>query len=275
MIINNNISSLIASNAISKNEKAMNGSIEKLSSGLRINKAADDAAGLAVSEKMRSQIRSLEVAKRNIQDGISLVQTAEGAMDEVHNMLQRLRELNVQALNGIYTADDKANLNAEAKQLVQQINEIANKTNFNGINLLNAGADVDLQTGIDAGDKITITAIDVKAATILGIDLEADPDNIDNVNISAVGFLATLDTAIQTVATNRATLGAIQNRLEHTLSNVTNYHENLTASESAIRDVDMAKEMANYSSKQVLLQAGMSIASQANQKTQMITKLLG
>ena len=264
MIINNNISSLTATNALSKSESAMNKSIEKLSSGLRINRAADDAAGLAVSEKMRSQIRGLEVAKRNTQDGVSLVQTAEGAMDEIHNMLQRLRELNVQATNGIYTSEDKANLKAETNELLAQIDEIANKSNFNGINLLNGGADIKLQVGINKGDQITISAVNVTTNTL----------GVNALDITSDDSLAKLDKAIQTVSKERATLGAIQNRLEHTLANITSTHENLSAAESRIRDVDMAKEMATYSSKQVLLQAGMSIAAQANQKTSMISKLL-
>ena len=264
MIINNNISSLTATNAIAKNEANMNKSIEKLSSGMRINKAADDAAGLAVSEKMRSQIRGLEVAKRNIQDGVSLVQTAEGALDEVHNMLQRMRELNVQAVNGIYTTEDKANLQAETTALLAQIDEIANKTNFNGVNLLKGGAAIGLQTGLNKGDQISVAAVDATAATL----------GLDALDITSADSLAKLDTAIETISTNRATLGATQNRLEHTLANATNTHENLSAAESRIRDVDMAEEMSNYSAKQVLLQTGMSIAAQANQKTSMITKLM-
>ena len=265
MIINNNISSLTATNAIKRAESSLNSSIEKLSSGLRINKAADDAAGLAVSEKMRSQIRGLDMAKRNIQDGISLVQTAEGAMDEIHNMLQRLRELAVQSANGIYTDTDKDNIQAEADELIAQIDEIANNSNFNGVNLLDGQADIDIQVGVNSGDKITITAVNVTTAEL----------GIDTLDIDDAATLGTLDDAIDKVSTERATLGATQNRLEHTLANVTNTHENLTASESRIRDVDMAAEMSNYSAKNVLLQAGISIAAQANQKTSMVTKLLG
>ena len=265
MIINNNISSLTATNAMKKTEASLNSSIEKLSSGLRINRAADDAAGLAVSEKMRSQINGLEVAKRNIQDGVSLVQTAEGALDEVHNMLQRIRELAVQTSNGIYTSTDKANIKAEADQLIAQIEDIAQKTNFNGVSLLKAGGNIKIQTGVNEADTISIAAVDATTATL----------KLNGLDISATGSLATLDAAINTVSTNRATLGAMQNRLEHTLANVTNNHENLTAAESRIRDVDMATEMSNYSAKNVLLQAGVSVAAQANQKTSMITKLLG
>ena len=265
MIINNNVSSLTATNAIKRAESSLNSSIEKLSSGLRINKAADDAAGLAVSEKMRSQIRGLDMAKRNIQDGISLVQTAEGAMDEIHNMLQRLRELAVQSANGIYTDTDKDNIQAEADELIAQIDEIANNSNFNGVNLLDGQADIDIQVGVNSGDKITITAVNVTTAEL----------GIDTLDIDDAATLGTLDDAIDKVSTERATLGATQNRLEHTLANVTNTHENLTASESRIRDVDMATEMSNYSAKNVLLQAGISVAAQANQKTSMVTKLLG
>ena len=267
MIINHNSSSLTAVNRLSKTEWSMNKSIEKLSSGSRINRAADDAAGLAISEKMRSQIRGLEVAKRNTMDGISLVQTAEGAMDEVHNMLQRLRELNVQATNGIYTSEDKANIQLEANELLAQIDEIANKTTFNGVNLLNDGGDITIQAGVNADDTITITAVDVTVDTGLGLELDED--------IADGATLAKLDAAIDTVSQQRAVLGATQNRFEHVVNNITNAHENLSTAESRIRDVDMAKEMANYSKQQVLMQAGMSVAAQANQKTSMVTKLLG
>ncbi|MGU8834127.1 flagellin N-terminal helical domain-containing protein [Clostridium perfringens] len=265
MIINTNISSLTSTNSLFRNEQAMNKSIEKLSSGLRINRAADDAAGLAVSEKMRSQIRGLEMAKKNAQDGISLVQTAEGAMNEIHDMLQRLRELTVQGTNGIYTTADKANIQAEAEQLLTQIDEIAEKSNFNGINLLNGAGDVELQIGLNADDRITIDAVDVTAATL----------GVDTLDVTNTDSLELLDTAINTVSTERATLGAVQNRLEHTMNSLTNSHENLSAAESRIRDVDMAKEMATYSKYQVLMQSGMSITAQANQKTSLVTKLLG
>ena len=265
MIINTNISSLTSTNNLFRNELAMNKSIEKLSSGLRINRAADDAAGLAVSEKMRSQIRGLDMAKKNAQDGISLVQTAEGAMNEIHDMLQRLRELTVQGTNGIYTTTDQANIQAEADQLLAQIEDIAQKANFNGINLLNAAGNVELQVGINEDDRITITGVDVTTATL----------GVNGLDITDTDSLELIDTAIDTVSTERATLGAVQNRLEHTMNSLMNTHENLSAAESRIRDVDMAKEMATYSKYQVLMQAGMSITAQANQKTNLVTKLLG
>ena len=267
MRINHNLSSLSATNGMAKTELKMNKSIEKLSSGQRINRAADDAAGLAISEKMRAQLSSLEVAKRNVQDGISLVQTAEGAMDEIHSMLNRMRELTVQASNGIYTDEDRENIQLEMDELIAQIDDIANKTNFNGVELLNGAGDIDIQAGINEGDTITLTGVDVTATTL----------KIENLDVSAGiqgGELEAIDEAINTVSAARSTLGASQNRLEHTMNSITNYHENLTAAESRVRDVDMAKEMAEFSKNQALMQAGVSIASQANQKNQMIMNLL-
>ena len=267
MRINHNLSSLSATNGMAKTELKMNKSIEKLSSGQRINRAADDAAGLAISEKMRAQLSSLEVAKRNVQDGISLVQTAEGAMDEIHSMLNRMRELTVQASNGIYTDEDRGNIQLEMAELISQIDDIATKTNFNGVELLKGAGDIEIQAGINEGDTITLTSVDVTANT-LGID------GIDISNGVQGGELEDLDEAINAVSAARSTLGASQNRLEHTMNSITNYHENLTAAESRVRDVDMAKEMAEFSKNQALMQAGVSIASQANQKNQMIMNLL-
>ena len=267
MRINHNLSSLSATNGMAKTELKMNKSIEKLSSGQRINRAADDAAGLAISEKMRAQLSSLEVAKRNVQDGISLVQTAEGAMDEIHSMLNRMRELTVQASNGIYTDEDRGNIQLEIAELISQIDDIANKTNFNGVELLKGGGDIDIQAGIKEGDTITLKEVDVTAATL-------QIDGIDISNGIQGGELESLDDAINAVSVARSTLGASQNRLEHTMNSITNYHENLTAAESRVRDVDMAKEMAEFSKNQALMQAGVSIASQANQKNQMIMNLL-
>ena len=267
MRINHNLSSLSATNGMAKTELKMNKSIEKLSSGQRINRAADDAAGLAISEKMRAQLSSLDVAKRNVQDGISLVQTAEGAMDEVHSMLNRMRELTVQASNGIYTDEDRENIQLEMDELIAQIDDIANKTNFNGVELLKGAGDIEIQAGINEGDTITLTSVDVTAATL----------KIDTIDVSAGivgGELEAIDEAINAVSAARSTLGASQNRLEHTMNSITNYHENLTAAESRVRDVDMAKEMAEFTKNQALMQAGVSIASQANQKNQMIMNLL-
>lgn len=268
MRINNNLSSLAATNGMAKTELKLSKSIEKLSSGQRINRAADDAAGLAISEKMRAQISSFDVAKRNVQDGISLVQTAEGAMDEVANMLNRMRELAVQATNGTYTNADRANIQLEVTELIAQIDAIAGKSNFNGVNLLNGGADIKIQTGINKNDSITISAVDVTTATL----------TVDAIDISteagAGNAIPNIDAAINAVSGHRATLGAVQNRLEHSMNSITNTHENLTAAESRIRDVDMASEMATFSKNQVLMQAGVSIAAQANQKNQMIMNLL-
>ena len=207
MRINNNLSSLAAVNGMAKTEMKMNKSIEKLASGLRINKAADDAAGLAISEKMRSQISSLDVVKRNVQDGISLVQTAEGAMDEIHSMLNRMRELTVQASNGIYTDKDRENIKLEMDELIAQIDDIANKTNFNGVELLNGAGDIEIQAGINEGDTVTLTGVDVTAATL----------KIDSLDVSGGiqgGELEAIDEAINTVSAARSALGASQNRLE-------------------------------------------------------------
>ena len=267
MRINHNLSSLSATNGMAKTELKMNKSIEKLSSGQRINRAADDAAGLAISEKMRAQLSSLEVAKRNVQDGISLVQTAEGAMDEIHSMLNRMRELTVQASNGIYTDEDRANIQLEMGELIAQIDDIANKTNFNGVELLKGAGNIKIQAGIKENDTITLTGVNVTATTL----------KINTIDVSTgvqTGVIKAIDDAINTVSAARSTLGASQNRLEHTMNSITNYHENLTAAESRVRDVDMAKEMAEYSKQQVLMQAGVSIASQANQKNSMIMNLL-
>ena len=265
MVINTNMSSLKINNSMNKAESAMNKSIEKLSSGLRINRAADDAAGLAISEKMKAQIRGYDVAKRNINDGISMVQTAEGAMVEIQDMVQRLRELTVQGTNGTYTSTDTANLQAEANELLAQINEIATKTDFNGVKLLSAtGTTKSIQVGLNAGDVIEIKSVNVKT----------DGLGIDNLDVTNTDSLAKLDKAIDDISKARATLGATQNRLEHTLNNVTNVSENISAAKSRITDADMAKEMAEYTKNQVLVQAGISIASQANQNASLVTQLI-
>lgn len=264
MVINTNMSSINVVNNLAKAEGSMNRAIEKLSSGLRINRAGDDAAGLAIAQKMKTQTRGLEVAKRNCQDGISLVQTAEGAMVEIQDMLQRLKELTIQGVNGIYTSSDTDNLQAEVDQLIEQIGDIADKSDFNGINLLDGNSSISLQIGVNEDDSISIDAID---ATLTKLD-------IDGMKVNQADSLAKLDEAINHISTTRATLGAVQNRLEHTMNSIVNTHENLSAAQSRIMDADMAKEMAEYTKFQVLVQAGVSIASQANQKTSMINQLL-
>jgi flagellin len=239
----------------SKAAKAM----EKLSSGYRINKAADDAAGLAISEKMRAQISGLAQSQRNAQDGVSLVQTAEGSLSEVHSMLNRLRELKVQYDNGTLSTDDKTAISNEATALTNEITAIGTETKFNGSALL-TGSTFDFVVGAE-GEKISTTAV----------TLSTDVGTID---ITASGGLATIDTAIKNVSTSRSQLGAVQNRLEHRLNNLATYQENLVASESRIRDVDMAAEMVNFTKLQILQQAGTSMLAQANQAPQSVLSLL-
>jgi flagellin len=239
----------------SKAAKAM----EKLSSGYRINKAADDAAGLAISEKMRAQITGLAQSQRNAQDGVSLVQTAEGSLAEVHSMLNRLRELKVQYDNGTLSADDKTAIGNEATALTSEITAIGTETKFNGSTLLGGGT-FSFVVGAE-GEKITTSAV----------TLSTDVGTID---ITASGGLTAIDTAIKNVSTSRSQLGAVQNRLEHRLNNLATYQENLVASESRIRDVDMASEMVNFTKLQILQQAGTSMLAQANQAPQSVLSLL-
>jgi flagellin len=233
--------------------------MEKLSSGYRINRAADDAAGLAISEKMRAQIGGLEQSQRNAQDGISLVQTAEGSLAEVHSMLSRLRELKVQYDNGTLSTEDQTAITNEATALTTEITAIGTDTKFNGMALL-TGTAFNFVVGAD-GETVSTT----------GVTLSNDVGTIDLTQATA---LTDIDTAIKSVSTSRATLGAVQNRLEHRLNNLATYQENLVASESRIRDVDMASEMVNFTKLQILQQAGTSMLAQANQAPQGVLSLL-
>jgi flagellin len=239
----------------SKAAKAM----EKLSSGYRVNRAADDAAGLAISEKMRAQIGGLAQAQRNAQDGVSLVQTAEGALNEVHSMLGRIRDLKVQYDNGTLSDDDKTAISNEVTALQDEITAIGTETKFNGEVLL-GGATFDFIVG-SGGEKISTT----------GVTLSSD---VGTITISATDALEDIDAAITAVSESRAQLGAVQNRLEHRLNNLASYQENLVASESRIRDVDMASEMVNFTKLQILQQAGTSMLAQANQAPQSVLSLL-
>jgi flagellin len=256
--------------------------MEKLSSGYRINRAADDAAGLAISEKMRSQIGGLDQAQRNAQDGVSLVQTGEGALNEVHSMLQRVRDLKVQYSNGTIDADDKKAISAEVQQLGKEISDITKNTEFNGIKLLSGGGDVVLQVGAASADTITLTATEMSgtigASGTGGLSEITDVGSATTVAGADAAFsgisLDTIDNAIQNVSTARSTFGAIQNRLEHRLNNLATYQENLVASESRIRDVDMASEMVNFTKLNILQQAGTSMLAQANQAPQNVLSLL-
>ncbi|ADL08326.1 flagellin [Thermosediminibacter oceani] len=270
MRINHNISALNAYRQLTINNTSMQKSLEKLSSGYRINRAGDDAAGLAISEKMRAQIRGLNMAVKNAQDGISLIQTAEGALTETHAILQRMRELAVQAANDTNTVDDRKALQEEVNQLIAEINRIADNTEFNTQKLLDASFTGKVfHIGANIGQSITIGIADMDAAA-LGVDAVA----ITN-QTGANTAISTIDAAIKTVSDERAKLGAYQNRLEHTINNLSVATENLTAAESRIRDVDMAKEMMEFTRQSILNQAATAMLAQANMLPQSVLKLLG
>lgn len=254
--------------------------VEKLSSGLRINRAADDAAGLAISEKMRGQIRGLNQASRNAQDGISMIQTAEGALTETHAMLQRMRELAVQASNDTYEPEDRSKIADELNQLSEEITAITDKTEFNKKNLLGGGLSatnaVYLQVGANQDQKIEFGIANMSAAS-LGVTaasvgtIVADATST-GASISAV--ITTVNNALEKVSAERGKLGSIQNRLEHTINNLDVSAENLQASESRIRDTDMAKEMMNFTRTNILQQAATAMLAQANQAPQNVLQLL-
>jgi flagellin len=259
MIINHNIGALNANRNININSANASKSMEKLSSGQRINRAGDDAAGLSISEKMRGQIRGLDQASSNAQDGISLIQTAEGALNESHAIVQRMRELAVQGSNGtLDEATDNTQIDLEYQELATELTRISSDTEFNGKAILSA----------DSGQTININLKASAAADLLGTVGDLTTAANSQTEIDA------LDTAIETLNTNRATLGATQNRLEHTINNLSNASENLTAAESRIRDVDMAKEMATFSKNNILSQAAQAMMAQANQQPQQVLQLL-
>ena len=274
MRIQHNISALNAHRQLGTNQTGIAKNLEKLSSGYRVNRAGDDAAGLAISEKMRSQIKGLETAQKNAQDGISLVQTAEGALTEVHSMLNRMVELATQSANGTYdNTTDRAALQAEVDSLLSEIDRIADNTNFNGQKLLDGtlsgtAAALTLQVGPSAVETIKV---EVKSMAASGLGVSGLViSNIGSANAS----ISKINTAINTVSTQRANLGAIQNRLEHTISNLGVTAENMTAAESRIRDVDMAKEMMEFTKNNILSQAATSMLAQANQTPQGVLQLL-
>jgi flagellin len=277
--INQNIAAQNAYRNLSVTDGQMSKSLEKLSSGFRINRAADDAAGLAISEGLRSQVGGLKVAVRNAQDGISVVQTAEGALTEVHAILQRVRDLSVQAANDSNNEDTRANINTEVSSLRDELTRISASTNFNGTNLLDgtagAGGDGILTFQVGAGsdgeaNQITVDLSTANVATVA--ENLADLDFTDAT--TAAEAIATIDTEIESVSTARAQLGAYQNRLEHTINNMNVAIENLSASESRIRDTDMAQEMVSFTRAQILSQAGTAMLAQANQAPQGVLQLL-
>ena len=275
MRINHNIAALNTFNALSKNTDATSKSMEKLSSGLRINRAADDAAGLAISEKMRNQINGLQQAQRNSQDGISLIQTAEGGLNETQAMLQRMSELTVQAANETLTTSDTAKIQSEITQLTNQIDDIAGQTKFNTKNILNTTSNVTFQVGANGGETITMSLVDATSST-LGVSTTqlTDLSTSTTLNATASANLAKIQSAINAISTDRSNLGAVQNRLEHTINNLSTSNENLTAAESRIRDVDMAKEVMSLTKNNILTQAAQSMLAQANQQPQGVLQLL-
>ena len=273
MIVQHNMTALNANRQLGITNTNLARSTEKLSSGYRINRASDDAAGLSISEKMRGQIRGLKQASTNAQDGQSLIQTAEGAMNEIHSVLQRMRELTVQAKNDTYLSEDRAKIQTEMKQLQSEITRIATQTQFNKMNLLNGSfQSKKLQVGANDGQVISFS-INTMSAKALGVSGIASA--IRKAKGADIGTqLTTIDDAITKVSTARSDLGAISNRLDHTIANADNMAENLQSSESKIRDVNIASEMVSYSSMSILQQAGQSMLSHANQATQGVLSLL-
>jgi flagellin len=264
--IQNNVEAFNAQRQLVGNSDKLSKAMEKLSSGYRINRAGDDAAGLAISEKLRGQIGGLGQASRNASDAISMVQTAEGALNEVHSMLQRVRELAVQYKNGTLGTNDRNAIQSEVDQLKAEIGRIGSETEFNGIKLLNSNSStVSFQVGAGDNQQITVATVSV------GNEVA---NSVFTMSATSTTDIAGIDAAINNVSAARANFGAVQNRLEHTISNLASYQENLTASESRIRDADMASEMVNFTKLQILQQAGTSMLSQANQAPQSVLSLL-
>jgi flagellin len=271
MVIQHNMQAMNANRNLGVITSQQGKSTEKLSSGYRINRAADDAAGLSISEKMRGQIRGLTQASTNAQDGISLIQTAEGALNETHAILQRMRQLAVQSANDTYMTEDRTAICDEITQLQDEIDRIATTTQFNKMNLLNGDfTGKSLQIGANSNQMMSISI-----ATTTADELGVDSASISLSSASdATSAIATIDTAIESVSKTRGSLGAIQNRLEHTIANLDVAAENMQASESRIRDVDMAEEMVTYSKNNILQQAAQSMLAQANASTQGVLSLL-
>ena len=269
--VNTNVASMNAQRNLFNSTSQLGGNFARLSSGLRIASASDDAAGLGISERMRADIRSYSVASRNAQDGVSLVQTAEGALTEVSDILGRMRELSMQSSNGTLSADDRATLNGEFQQLVSEIDRISQTTQFNGVDLLDGtNTQITIQVGINGttNDTITVSGTDATAATLGvngGISTQA----------TATAMLTSIDTAINSINSTRGSLGAEQNRLNSTLRSLANVRENTSAAESRIRDVDVAFETADLTRNSILQQAATSVLAQANAQPQLALSLLG
>lgn len=269
MVVRSNIMAVNSQRQLGMNNNQVSKALEKLSSGYRINRAGDDASGLAISEKMKAQIKGLDQASLNSQDGVSVVQTTEGALTEVHNMLNRMVELATRAANGINSTTNRASLQNEVDQLLEEIDRIASSTDFNGLKPLSAAGTLTLQIGdtADSFNQLTVTLTDMHANQLNGVnsvDLESD----------AAGAISTIKAAIDTVSSVRAYYGAIQNRLEYTINNLDTTSENIQAANSRIRDTDMAKMMMEYTKTNVLVQSAQAMLAQANQQPQSVLQLL-
>ena len=273
LVINTNVASLNAQRNLNSTQLMMSKSMERLSSGLRINRAGDDAAGLAISQNMQANIRSMNQAVRNANDGISLVQTAEGALNETSNILQRMRELATQAANGVLSESQRANIQVEFSNLQSEINRISAVTDFNGTKLLDGslstGTTLQIGIGTSTNDTLSVTIGNANTSTL------SVSANFVSTQGAAQSALSAIDSAIQSVSTARGNLGAVQNRLQSTINNLQVAVENTSAANSRIVDVDVAAETANMTKAQILAQAGVSVLSQANQSPQLALKLLG
>jgi flagellin len=285
MVVQHNLQAMNSNRQLGITTSAQAKSTEKLSSGYKINRAGDDAAGLAISEKMRSQIRGLDKASTNAQDGISLIQVAEGALNETHSILQRMNELATQAANDTNTSIDRNSIQKEMNQLINEIDRIQSTTQFNTMNLIDGSfSSKNLQVGSLSGQRITISISNMNASS-LGLkqagaqQIDGNGATTDKIRVSsfekAGAAMSAIQSAIDKVSDQRAYLGAVQNRLEHTIANLDTASENTSSAESRIRDTDMAKEMVNYSKNNILAQAGQSMLAQANQSTQGALSLLG
>jgi len=273
MVVQHNLQAANTNRMLGQNVKAVAKSTEKLSSGYAVNRAADDAAGLSISEKMRNQIRGINQSVKNSEDGISAIQTAEGNLNEIHSILQRMGELANKAANDINATEDRDAIKNEMEQLHDEINSIASKAAFNGTKLLNGDfSSKFLQVGANSGENMRIS---IKAMNASGLNMASKTDISVSTHANASATLSKITSAIKLVSAARSELGAKQNRLEYTINNLKNYSENLTSAESQIRDTDMAAEMTNYSKNNILQQAAQSMLAQANQSTQGVLSLLG
>ena len=275
MVVQHNLTAMNSNRMLGLTTKTQGKSTEKLSSGYKVNRAADDAAGLAISEKMRRQIRGLTQASLNAQDGISAVQTAEGALNEVHDMLQRMNELAIKSANGTNQTEDQSYIQSEVDALIKEIDRVATTTTFNERNLLDGSwsGGIDLQVGAE-GTASNAISVSIKAMSAAGISVNSLSSTGVASQSAAKSSISTIKAAMTVISKQRSDLGAIQNRLEHTINNLDNVVENTTAAESAIRDTDMATEMVKYSNNQILAQAGQAMLAQSNQSNQGVLSLL-